>query len=593
MKTKFLRSFTFRIFIVTSLVIFFSLTTLTAINTYNTSRRETYQQIYSGTNTLNQTASFIQYRVHAIEGIMNVISYDDTIQTVLSTSSDYYSKNIANWNIHTTNCQEIMYNSYTTDNIEEIRLYSSSGPASFEETNEFKRLSSATQTEWYDRLKSSDESSLWLPGSFFEDSADHILYVKKIADLQKLGNYLGYVTASIPVSKIADIVNQGELTVNTSLAVINSHNEVITSKNNLFSEISDIRTLIDTNDLQSSDSLKQVKYNNALYLMGYREIPNSDWLLVMLIPYSDVLLTTRKFQVQMILSLLLVILICLPIMYRLSKSLNSRIVVLKNMMKQSSSGIFLTEPIDNGKDEIGELTQSFYKMQTKISKLVEDQYKLGYEIKDLEFQVLQSQINPHFLYNTLDMIHWMGLKHNCIEVSEAAGKLGEFYSLSLGHGEKIVPIQDELRHIQAYINIQNMRFDNRITFFNEVPAELYQYYMIKIVLQPIVENSISHGILERADETGTITVRGEKDGGIIRLYISDNGVGIPPERLTTILQKDSHQKQHGYGVWNIHERLRLSYGPEYGLSYQSEVGAGTTVTVILPAIDTLPEKQTK
>ncbi|MDO5424901.1 MAG: sensor histidine kinase [Eubacteriales bacterium] len=584
MKTKFFQSFTFRIFVVTSLIIFLSLVSLTALNCYTTARRETSQQIHSGTNTLNQTASFIQYRVHAIEGIMNVICYDETIQTVLSYRNEYYSKNIANWNIHTTNCREILYNSYTTDNIDEIRLYSSSGPASFEETNEFKRLSSATQTEWYERLNSSEESSLWLPGNFFDDGADHILYVKKIADLQRLGNYLGYVTASIPVAKIADIVDQGELTVNTCLVVMNSHDEIIASTNNLFEETSDVRTLIESGGLGDSDALTQTAYRGEQYLMGYRDIPNSDWVLVMMVPYRDVLATIWRFLKQMILSVGLVILICLPIMYKLSESLNSRIVILKDMMQQSSAGNFLTEPIENGRDEIGELTNSFYQMQTKISKLVEDQYRLGYEIKDLEFQVLQSQINPHFLYNTLDMIHWMGLKHHCIEVSEAAGMLGEFYSLSLGHGETIVPILDELRHIQAYVHIQNMRFENRITFFNEVPPELYDYYMIKIVLQPIVENAISHGILEREDETGTITVRGEMEGKVIRLSVSDNGVGIPKERLEKILEKDAHQKKHGYGVWNIHQRLRLAYGEGFGLAYQSEVGVGTTVTVTLPAM---------
>lgn len=584
MKTRFLKSFTFRIFSVTSLVLLISLAALTLVNSYSLSRRETEQQIYSGTNTLNQAASFIEYRVHAIEGIMNVISYDDTIQTVLSNSAEYYSKNIANWNIHTTDCREILYNSYTTDNIDEIRLYSSTGPASFEETDEFKRLSSAARTEWYERLNSSQESSLWIPGGFFEGEEDHILYVKKISDLQKLGNYLGYITASIPVSKIADIVDQGELTVNTCLAVINSHNELITAKNNVFDDLSDIRTLIDESGLEAEESLAQVKYNGNPYLCGFREIQNSDWTLIILVPYADVLLATRGFQNQMLLSVLVLILICLPVMYKLSKSLNSRIVVLKNLMKQSSSGNFITRPIDNGSDEIGELTQSFYKMQTKIAGLMEEQYRSVNEIKDLEFQVLQSQINPHFLYNTLDMIHWMGLKYNCIEVSEAAGKLGEFYSLSLGHGEKIVPIQDELRHIQTYINIQNMRFENRITLLIQVPPQLYGYYMLKIVLQPIVENSINHGILEREDETGTITVNGSMDGDSIRLTISDNGMGIPKEKLDSLLQKKSGQKRHGYGVWNIHERLRLAYGPEYGLRYESTVGEGTTVTVVLPVV---------
>ena len=108
--------------------------------------------------------------------------------------------------------------------------------------------------------------------------------------------------------------------------------------------------------------------------------------------------------------------------------------------------------------------------------------------------------------------------------------------------------------------------------------------MLKIVLEPLVENAINHGILEREDEAGSITVNGSMGGDSIRLTISDNGMGIPKEKLDSLLQKKNGQKRHGYGVWNIHERLRLAYGPEYGLRYESTVGEGTTVTVVLPVV---------
>lgn len=584
----FRKSFTFRIFRTTSLAILISLAVLTFLTGFQLSEREINQHIYSGTQTLDQTTSFIEYQIRSIEGIVNVISYDDTIQSVLSNSDDYYNKNVSSWNIHTTSCREILYNSYTTDNIDELRLYSSSGPAAFEETEEFKKLSSALRTEWYSRLHNTGKSTLWLPGSFFDSkeaaSSDHILYVKKISDLSHINKYLGYVTASVPKETFSTIIRQGELTRDTLISVFNTSNEMVASNNQMFDSPSDLQELISSASVHSDTDLKKVRYNGQSYLMGVRNIENSDWTLAMMVPYSDILSTINSFRMQMILSGFLVILICLPIIYKLAVSLNSRIIILKNLMSESSSGNFSAVPIDNGDDEIGDLTNSFYHMQQKIAKLIADQYQLGYEIKSLEFQVLQSQINPHFLYNTLDMIYWMGLKYHCIAVSEAARRLGEFYMLSLGHGEKLVTIQDELRHVQTYVDIQNMRFENRISLVSNVPCELLPYYTLKIILQPIVENSITHGILERSDETGSIVITGDKTDSCIRLIISDNGVGIPEEKLKNLLLKKSSEKHHGYGIWNIHERLRLSYGSAYGLHYESTVGVGTTVTVTLPLI---------
>lgn len=230
------------------------------------------------------------------------------------------------------------------------------------------------------------------------------------------------------------------------------------------------------------------------------------------------------------------------------------------------------------------MTDSFYHMQTHIKSLMEEQYRQGFEIKDLELQVLQSQINPHFLYNTLEMIYWMGVKKNAPEISKVASELGLFYKLSLGNGEKVVTIEDEIKHIEAYVNIQNLRFNNIITLLNNIPVSLYEYQIVKLTMQPLIENAINHGIREKPNEQGTILLQGKLQNNCIYLTIEDNGIGMTPEQLSNISVKRRHSSGHGYGVWNINERLKLTYGEKYGLLYSSEYGKGTTVTIKIPAL---------
>lgn len=332
----------------------------------------------------------------------------------------------------------------------------------------------------------------------------------------------------------------------------------------------------------ADSDLQRIQFDGSGYFIGIQPIDGCDWTLAILIPTSDILSVTKRYQRQTLILVILLIVLLIPILYRTSKSLSSRIYVLKEYITNAVSSGFLVEPLCNGNDEIGVLTDSFNDMIRQISGLLKEQYKLGYEIKDLEFQVLQSQINPHFLYNTLDMIYWLGIDNHTPDVADAAKELGRFYMLSLGHGETIVSLKNELDHVAAYVNIQNMRFENHFKLTANVPAELYDYKVIKIILQPLVENAILHGIREKSSESGEITVKAWLDNGIITISIKDDGVGISAERLERLLTRG--EKNSGYGVWNIHERIQLSYGAQYGLKYTSRPYIGTTVFITFPAL---------
>ena len=227
--------------------------------------------------------------------------------------------------------------------------------------------------------------------------------------------------------------------------------------------------------------------------------------------------------------------------------------------------------------------EAFNKMASRISELIEEKYKMGQEVKSAELKALQAQINPHFLYNSLDLINCIAIKHNVPSIVTMVNSLARFYKISLSRGVDVIPIKDEISHITLYVQIQNMRFDNKIQLNLQIDEAVYSYKILKILLQPIIENSIVHGILEKKEKCGIITVTGKLENNTVIFTIEDNGIGMTEEKIRSILSENSTGYSGNYGVKNINDRIKLYYGNDYGLKYTSEPGKGTTVEVRIPA----------
>lgn len=201
------------------------------------------------------------------------------------------------------------------------------------------------------------------------------------------------------------------------------------------------------------------------------------------------------------------------------------------------------------------------------------------------FNSLQAQINPHFLYNTMDMINWMALQGRTDEISHAVQSLSRFYKLTLSRKKGISTIARELEHVAIYVQLQNMRYHDSIELITDIPDELSEYQIPKLTLQPVVENSILHGILEKESKSGTIVITGWMENEDVVLLISDDGVGISPEILSTILSGKGKSQSGGtnIAIYNTHRRLQILYGNDYGLTYSSNPGEGTEVEIRFPA----------
>ena len=210
------------------------------------------------------------------------------------------------------------------------------------------------------------------------------------------------------------------------------------------------------------------------------------------------------------------------------------------------------------------------------------QYELGKQKKDYELRILQAQINPHFLYNTLDLIRWKAAKYQDREIQDLVISLSRYYRMSLSRGVEFVPLQTELAHIREYVYIQNQRFDQGVTLSVETENGSEACMMPKLTLQPIVENSIYHGILEKMDSTGTIMLQSRLEDSCLVIRIRDNGCGMDENTLQHLLDGGNREGKSGYGLYNVDQRIKLAYGTMYGLSFESKVGEGTCVTIRLP-----------
>lgn len=265
----------------------------------------------------------------------------------------------------------------------------------------------------------------------------------------------------------------------------------------------------------------------------------------------------------------------LPLIIWFSKKVVHPLHMLNLRMKQVGEGNFQVQPMPCYTNEIGQLDQHFLQMTQEIKQMLNRVERISYEKAQVEFQVLQQQINPHFLYNTLDFINWMAIKAHADNISGAVVRLSEFFRLSLSNGVEVLTIDEELQRIRAYMELQNLILKGRIQYTEEVSPELKEQHIIRLILQPFIENSILHGFPD--GEQGEVCISGWLDEDDIYLQVSDNGKGIPEEEQEQLLEKPS-SKYGGYGVYNVNKRLQLYYGTEYGVRYLP-VRKGTTVLI--------------
>lgn len=317
-------------------------------------------------------------------------------------------------------------------------------------------------------------------------------------------------------------------------------------------------------------------------LITIKTVNNIGWKIIG-VSYMDEIVTTRK-EIGKFISWLLIFVIVFVLLISafMSARISMPIKRLERSMRKVEQGDFDIHLEVQGEDEVGRLSRRFNFMVVRIRELMGQIIHEQEAKRKGELEVLQAQINPHFLYNTLNSVVRMAGSGKSEEVITMITSLSKFFRISLSKGKHIIPVQDELEHVRHYLIIQKMRYKRKFDFVIEADDEVLAVPTLKLILQPIVENAIYHAMEIMVDD-GLIEIAAERHGSRVRLQVRDNGPGIPPDKLERLLSGDARSDEgSGVGVKNVHERIRLHFGESYGLEIESKLEVGTTVTLWIP-----------
>lgn len=326
------------------------------------------------------------------------------------------------------------------------------------------------------------------------------------------------------------------------------------------------------------DKETSLNYLKEHYVCIEKKIEDTKWNFCLYQPKEELEKSVWTLLLGNIPVLLLCLLLILLLGYFFSRKMVERLEQLTENMNQINLGLRKVTVVSQSKDEIGVLVRTFTRMMDEINKLISQVYEAKIKLQKTEMKALQAQINPHFLYNSLSIINWKALEADNEEISRITLALSTYYRTSLNKGETMTIAANEIRNIDAYLQIQLIMHDNSFQVIKEIQEDALSYSVPKLILQPLVENAIEHGldVSEKEEKWLKISVCKEKDALI--MAVEDNGMGMSEEQAKSIIT----YRSKGYGVRNVNDRITLLYGEEYHLRVKSRQGEGCRIEIVIP-----------
>lgn len=403
-----------------------------------------------------------------------------------------------------------------------------------------------------------------------------------IRDRSGSGEKEGVFFIDLNYSAISELCDQSTVGTKGYAFILDAKGNIVyhPQQQQLYNELQteNISLIMDTDE---DTVLTGTGNDGKLYSISRSE--KTGWTVVDCTNVKELLSKSRQAQSVYVLTAIILVIVALLFSRFMARSITLPIQKLRDSMKKVQEGDFsVSDVVVDSKNEIGSLTKSFDVMTHRIHELIEQNVHEQEEKRKSELKALQSQINPHFLYNTLDSIIWMAEGKKNEEVVLMTASLARLLRQSISNEDEVVPIANEVEYARGYLTIQKMRYKDKLEFQIEVDSSILYIPLIKLVLQPIIENAIYHG-LKYKESKGLLIVKGfMKDGNAV-LQVIDDGVGMDEETLAHIYDKHKvNYHSNGVGVYNVQKRLKLYYGEDYGITYTSELGKGTTATITIP-----------
>lgn len=563
-------------------VIFLPISTISVVTINQLYQNNRNTLLENGQQGFGQVVSYLDYRMDNVYRTAMTISADENLRRIFS----YNEVDMNNAQL-ISNYQDLIKARDSLSEYHDIEnfVFYVNDNYFFSTGYRFGKIEQLKLTKWFENANSTPKvlrlAKIINDDASTEGSDEYIATVKAFTSPDDYSTITAYVRLDILKDEIVQMLERSTIADGQIVYLVSESNELLCT--NKEKEISTNDWYNKTNAIRINaeyDGREFAEYTikGQEYYAGSSKINHTNCYVISMIPKKNVynyviVLLVRTFTYIFIAALFSCIVFLLFV-----KNITKRIYKLSNAFSNAESGSFVELEVME-KDEIGNMIRSYNYMVKEISSLLDQQFKNGKKMANMELIALQSQINPHFLYNTLDMINWMAQAGELDEVQNMVETLSEYYRLTLNKGNDIITIRDEVQMCKMYGLIQQKRFNNKIKVEIDMDHKVLDYSIPKITLQPLIENAINHGIREKFDGRGTVQINGWIEDDNIIITVSDDGVGM-------VSLEDTKQKRKGnhYGVRNIEARLCLYYGMDQALTFQSIVGAGTKVTIKIKKI---------
>lgn len=440
---------------------------------------------------------------------------------------------------------------------------------------------SVKEAPWYEEAVRLDGNLMWVKncgGVLKNPNNDSyislIRIIKDIRNFQKLAVLIVNVDEKTIVEQFKDISDGGR----SHFFVLNSSGEYITNPDIDKAVVEDeIKP-----NLKGSNGYIVKNIGNTKMIISYITSKKYDWKIVGLMPLSEI---SRQWRSLSYIGIFILVFnsIFLSMGGRyIAKLITKPLLKMQKYMKKAEQGNFETMPVDMSRaDEIVQLQKVYNKMVVDIETLIHEVKEEQKTIRKNELDLLRAQVNPHFLYNTLDAISALSLIGNNEKTFKITQSLGEFYRISLSSGKEIITVQDEINCIKNYVNILDIRYNSKFELVYEIQDSILELRMLKLILQPVVENAIHHGLRNKPGK-GNVVIKGFIENNYIVFKVSDDGIGMTQERISEVTS--SKKDKGGFGLYSSIQRISIFYNIENPISIASEEGKGTEVTITIPVM---------
>ncbi|MCM3339001.1 sensor histidine kinase [Paenibacillus sp. MER TA 81-3] len=406
-------------------------------------------------------------------------------------------------------------------------------------------------------------------------------FIREIRDVNNVGRRLGMVQVNIDLNYVRQLLNQQRIGTRDSFYLLNEEGFVLTSTvdDNVYSKLPDNFEFPD--QAQGDHGYYTVAMDKERYLITYAGIAKTGWRIAHAVPLKEMLEENAVITKIMLIAMIASLVVCVVTAILFSKRIIRPIQHLRSLMLRMERGQFQGRVQVQSNDEIAQLGRSFNRMNERLHELVNQVYEAELRKKEAELKAFQAQINPHFLYNTLDTIYWMSRMEKAYETAQLVEALSKLFRLSLNSGQELTTVRDEVNHLKNYMIIQQKRYEDMIDFHLETDNEdTLNGRTVKLILQPFVENAIVHGI-EKLGEPGCIRVDVFRQEDKLIYRISDTGTGVDVAEMERLMH-ESGANNRGFAIKNVNDRIQLYFGDDYGVTFKNNEAGGTIVEIIQP-----------